>query len=170
MVTEPRPRPAGSVGLLLSAVGRSVGRSFHTCLEPLGLDPRQYLLLQTVGGCQDQSQHAVGSALQIPPSRMVVLVDRLEARGLIERVANPVDRRAHALRLTGAGRQLLQRAVPVAEAFEAEVCRPLSAGERAVLLGALGRIADDRGLSLPVAPAGGPGNRGAERGPGPCRD
>src|SRR5580704_10662353 len=98
MTLAPASPPHGSVAFLLSQVGRSVARGFHHCLEPLGLDPRQYLLLRAVGACQDQSQHAVGTALQIPPSRMVVLVDNLEGRGLIERVANPSDRRAHALR------------------------------------------------------------------------
>jgi DNA-binding MarR family transcriptional regulator len=140
------PTPPGSVGLLLSQVGRAVARSFHACLEPLDLDPRQYLLLQTVGACRDQSQHAVGTALQIPPSRMVVLVDSLEGRGLIERVANPVDRRAHALRLTATGRRLLQRATPIAEAFETEVCRPLDGAERTALLTLLARLASERGL------------------------
>jgi DNA-binding MarR family transcriptional regulator len=138
--------PPGPVGLLLSQVGHSVARSFHACLQPLDLDPRQFLLLQTVGACRDQSQHAVGASLQIPPSRMVVLVDTLSERGLIQRVANPVDRRAHALRLTPAGRRLLQRATPVAAAFETELCRPLSAPERATLLALLSRLASARGL------------------------
>jgi DNA-binding MarR family transcriptional regulator len=140
VTAEPRPLPP-SVGLLLSAVGRSVARGFHARLHPLGLDPRQYLLLRTVGACRDQSQHAVGTALQIPPSRMVVLVDGLEARRLVERVANPLDRRAHALRLTAAGRRLLERATVVAEDYEAEVCGPLDAPKRAELLALLEQIA-----------------------------
>ena len=39
----------------------------------------------------------------------------LEARGLLERRAHPSDTRAKALRLTGAGRALAARAVPVVE-------------------------------------------------------
>jgi DNA-binding MarR family transcriptional regulator len=152
-VPPPPLDPLGPVGLLLSQVGHSVARSFHACLQPLDLEPRQFLLLRTVGACRDQSQQAVGAALQIPPSRMVVLVDSLSERGLIERVANPIDRRAHALRLTPAGRRLLQRATPVAAAFEAEVGRPLSTGERAALRALLERIASARGL--PLAPVSG---------------
>jgi DNA-binding MarR family transcriptional regulator len=151
-----RPPPLDApdqAGLLLSQVGQGIARSFHACLQPLDLEPRQYLLLRTVGACRDQSQQAVGAALQIPPSRMVVLVDSLSERGLIERVPNPIDRRAHALRLTPAGRRLLQRATPVAAAFEAEVCRPLSAPERATLLALLRRIASARGLTLAPASA-----------------
>ncbi len=135
------PEPSASVALLLSHVGRAAARSLRTGLEPLGLEPRQYLLLRAVGACRDQSQHAVGSSLQIPPSRMVVLVDSLEQRGLVARVANPQDRRAHALRLTAAGRRLLERAAPVAAAHEAEVCSPLDDAERSTLLELLQRIA-----------------------------
>jgi DNA-binding MarR family transcriptional regulator len=148
MPLAPTSPPPGSVGFLLSQVGRSVARGFRSCLEPLGLEPRQYLLLRAVGACQDQSQHAVGTSLQIPPNRMVVLVDNLEGRGLLERVPNPSDRRAHALRLTTGGRRLLLRAVPLAEAYEAEVCRPLGEDGRAALLALLGRMAGARGLPV----------------------
>jgi DNA-binding MarR family transcriptional regulator len=137
-------RPPGSVGLLLSQVGRSVAHGFHARLEALGLDPRQYLLLQAVGASPAQSQQAVGSSLRIPPSRMVGLVDSLEARGLLERVPNPADRRVHALRLTAAGRGLLARAEPLAEAYEAEVCAPLDQNEQATLAELLTRIATGR--------------------------
>ncbi|MGH2879628.1 MAG: MarR family transcriptional regulator [Solirubrobacteraceae bacterium] len=53
------------------------------------------------------SQQAIGERLQIPPSRMVAFVDALEQRGLLERRANPEDRRARALYLTDEGRELL---------------------------------------------------------------
>jgi DNA-binding MarR family transcriptional regulator len=149
------PGPPASVALLLAQVGRSVGKSFHTCLEPLDLEPRQYLLLRTVGACRDQSQQAVGASLQIPPSRMVVLVDGLEERGLLERVPNPADRRAHALRLTATGRRLVERAASVVVAHEAAVCEPLDAAERTVLLGLLERIVAHRHLA-PQDPAATP--------------
>ena len=136
MAADPHP----PVGLLVSAVGRSVARGFRAALGPLGLDPRQYLLLRAIGACRDQSQHAVGTSLQIPPSRMVVLVDALEARHLVERVANPLDRRAHALRLTGAGGRLLERATELAEAYDREVCRSLDQAEQDLLVGLLGRL------------------------------
>jgi DNA-binding MarR family transcriptional regulator len=137
-----------SVGFLLSQVGRSVGASLRRSLAPLDLDPRQYLLLRTVAACRGRSQHEVARALQIPPSRMVALVDGLEARRLLERIADPDDRRAHQLRLTPAGRRLLERARPVAERHETELCAPLSEAERAALVALVGRIAAHRELRL----------------------
>jgi DNA-binding MarR family transcriptional regulator len=134
------------LGLLISQVGRSVSRGFHDALAPLGLEPRQYLLLRSVADAEGCSQQAVGGSLQIPPSRMVVLVDALEARGLILRVPNPADRRAYALRLTPAGRRLLAKARPVSEAFDAGIGEALSDTERTQLAALLARIAESRGL------------------------
>ena len=38
------------------------------------------------------------------------LLDRLQKRGLTQRLASPTDRRSHALKLTASGQQLLKRA------------------------------------------------------------
>jgi DNA-binding MarR family transcriptional regulator len=146
-VTRCEP-PAPSVGLLVGQVGRSVSRSFRETIAPLGLEPRQYLLLRSIAGTDGGSQQAIAASLQIPPSRMVVLVDALEERGLVLRVANPADRRAYALRLTPAGRRLLVKAQPIADAFETSLCEPFTARERALLVELLGRIAERRRLGL----------------------
>jgi DNA-binding MarR family transcriptional regulator len=120
-------------------------------LAPLGLEPRHYLLLRSVADAEGCSQQAVGDSLQIPPSRMVGLVDALEERGLIRRVPNPADRRAYELRLTPAGRGLLAMAEPLTEAFEAELSEPLSPSERDVLVALLGRLAERRRLAFGAA-------------------
>jgi DNA-binding MarR family transcriptional regulator len=133
--------PAPSLGQLVSQIGRSVGRSLHDALAPVALEPRQFQLLASVAAHEGCTQQAVGASLQIPPSRMVVLVDGLEARSLIERVANPSDRRAYALRPTEAGLALLSQAEPIVAAHEADLCHELSEQERAQLMVLLGRLA-----------------------------
>jgi DNA-binding MarR family transcriptional regulator len=130
--------------MLMAQAGRQAGRELHRALEPVGLDPRQFVLLRRVAAAEGCTQQAVGGALQIPPSRMVALVDALEERGLIRRVPNPTDRRAHGLRLTPAGRRLLAKAGPLVEAFESIVAQPLNDKERAHLAALLQRIADSR--------------------------
>jgi DNA-binding MarR family transcriptional regulator len=128
----------------MAQTGRQVGRELHRALEPVGLDPRQYVLLRGVAAAEGCSQQAVGTSLQIPPSRMVALVDALEERGLIRRVPNPADRRAHGLQLTPAGRRLLAKAGPLVDAFESLVAHPLDEEERAHLTALLQRIAASR--------------------------
>lgn len=132
--------PAGSVGFTLSSLGYAVARRFQATLAPLGLEPREFALLRTLAPREGASQQAIGEQLQIPPSRMVAFVDALEARGLLERRANPSDRRARALFLTDEGRELLSRAFALASELERHLCAGLSERERERLLASLQRV------------------------------
>jgi len=149
---------AGSVGFLISQIGFSSSRSLHARLAPFDLEIRHFGLLRMVAAVEGESQQRIAGLLQIPPSRLVVLVDELEARGLVERRPNPADRRVHALVLTGAGRQVLASALAVVDAHESELTEPLTAAERRQLVALLDRIAAHRGL----LPGVHPGLRGSE--------
>lgn len=134
------PLAAGSVGFLLSQLGSAGSRGFAEELAPLGIAPRQFAMLRYVEAGEGQSQQALGSALHIPASRMVAMVDELEDRGLLERRQNPGDRRSHALFLTGKGHKLLAKAFAVASAHEATVCASLTGAERSQLLHLLQKV------------------------------
>jgi DNA-binding MarR family transcriptional regulator len=138
--------PFQAVGFMVSSVGYAIGRRFHQILAPLALEPREFALLRAVGAAEGQSQQAIGERLQIPPSRMVAFVDALEARGLLQRRANPADRRARALHLTAAGRKLLGRAFVLASELESDLCAQLSDAEREQLLELLRRVGSQLGL------------------------
>ena len=139
-----------SVGFTVSTIGYAVARDFRKILAPLELEPREFALLRAVASSEGQSQQAIGERLQIPSSRMVAFIDALEARGLIERRRNPNDRRSHALHLTPAGRELVERAFAVALAHERRVCAGLTAPEREQLLTLLQRVAGELGLPAGV--------------------
>ena len=124
----------GGVGFTLSSVGYAVARRFRETLAPLSLEPREFALLRAVSAAEGQTQQAIGDRLAIPASRMVAFVDALEARGLVERRAQPADRRARALHLTPAGRALQRKAFAVAAAFEQDLASGLQDGERERLL------------------------------------
>lgn len=135
-----------SVGFTVSTIGYAVARDFRQILVPLELEPREFALLRAVAASEGQSQQAIGERLQIPPSRMVAFVDALEARSLIERRHNPADRRTRALHLTGAGRELIDRAFALAVSHEQRLCADLSDAEREQLLALLRRVAAQLGL------------------------
>ena len=147
IAASPDSAPAfRSVGFTISSSGYAIARRFRELLVPFGLEPREFALLRAVGAAEGQSQQAIGERLQIPPSRMVAFVDALAERGVLERRQNPTDRRARALYLTDAGRDLLARAFAAAAAFERELCADLSEKEREQLLALLGRVAARLGL------------------------
>lgn len=70
----------------------------------LGLTPQQAMLLRHLG--QPKTMGDLAEILACDRSNITGLVDRLAARGLIERVPDPTDRRVKHLVLTEAGRTL----------------------------------------------------------------
>lgn len=139
-------------GFLLSQLGSHSSRLWKQRLSTLGVDPRQVLLLRHVAAAEGQSQQALGEVLQIPPSRMVALVDELEETRLLERRANPADRRARALHLTPEGRQLLDKVMTLSAEHEAQLCKGLTAEERRQLVALLNRLVGAQGIPEGVHP------------------
>jgi DNA-binding MarR family transcriptional regulator len=150
-MTTTRPL-ADSVALLLSQLGTHSARRIRERMQPLGLHPRQFGMLVHLAAAEGRSQQEVSDALGIHRSAMVALVDELSGRGLIERRPRPGDRRANALHLTPAGREVLARAGEVAAEHEADLLLPLDGGERAHLLALLRRVAAAQGLTAGVHP------------------
>ena len=75
--------------------------------------------------------------LELEPITLVRLLDRLQAAGLIERRADPLDRRARVLYLTPRARPLLERVHVLAEEVRAEAMAGLAPAERDFLIRAL---------------------------------
>jgi DNA-binding MarR family transcriptional regulator len=144
----PRPPTAQSLGFTVSSLGFAIARRFENTLAPLALEPREFALMRAVSVAEGQTQQAIAASLEVPASRMVALVDALEARGLLERRHNPRDRRARELYLTPSGAELLQSAFARAAALELELCAGLSGEERERLLELLQRV----GAALGVPP------------------
>jgi DNA-binding MarR family transcriptional regulator len=134
------------VGFTISTTGYAVARGFRELLAPLELEPREFALLRTVATSEGVTQQAIGERMGVAPSRMVAFVDALEQRGLLERRQNPDDRRARALFLTPAGRELLDRAFAVAVEHERNLSGELSAEEREQLLDLLERVGVQVGI------------------------
>jgi DNA-binding MarR family transcriptional regulator len=62
------------------------------------------------------------------------VVDRLELKGLVQRMVSAQDRRSRRLHLTPAGELLLGACRPLVEALQADILGPLSPAERTAFL------------------------------------
>ncbi|MBJ6759921.1 MarR family transcriptional regulator [Myxococcaceae bacterium JPH2] len=152
---EERPGPGregGSTAFLLAQIGAHAASRFAENLGPTGLSPPQVGILRALGHGAGSSQHALAKRLSILPSRMVLLVDELEGRGLVERRDNPEDRRLYELHLSPRGRQTLESVGRIARAHDEAVCAALDERERGQLRALLLRIAEHQGLTPGVHP------------------
>lgn len=98
--------------------------------EAQGLTPVQYAALQGVASAPGIDQRTLARTIGLDTSTTGGVVDRLEARGLLLRSANPDDRRVRLLTLTDAGHALLREATPAMLRAQQRILAPLPAAER----------------------------------------
>jgi MarR family transcriptional regulator, lower aerobic nicotinate degradation pathway regulator len=126
-------------GQLFFRLWRASHTRFAQALEPAGLKPSLFALLNVLGAREGAIQQEIGSEMGIDPSTMVSLIDELEAAGLAKRRPHPKDRRAREVAITPKGRRVLERARRSAMQVEDDVLRGLTAAERRELLALLRR-------------------------------
>ncbi|TKT04819.1 MarR family transcriptional regulator [Streptomyces lasalocidi] len=100
----------------LYAASRAVIARYRPLLDELGLTYPQYLVLLVLWEQDEISVRELGAALQLESSTLSPLLKRLEAHGLLRRERRSDDERSVAIRLTGTGAALRERAraVPLA--------------------------------------------------------
>jgi DNA-binding MarR family transcriptional regulator len=130
-----------NTGYLLSRLGWFASRRFGARLESLGLTTRMWGALNVLDAEEASTQQQLGRAIAMDPSSMVVTIDELEAKHMVERRRHPTDRRAHALYLTDTGRAALASGRALAREAQEELLGPLSPEERRTLHALLLRMA-----------------------------
>jgi DNA-binding MarR family transcriptional regulator len=136
------------LGMLKSLLGYHLRRAqiavFQHFVEAMGasdITPGQFGVLTVIDGNPGLSQTQLGNALAIDRSTVVVVIDRLEARGLVIRAPQPNDRRSHALRLSETGAKLLRTLEGKVRAHERHIGRALSPEQQRMLIDLLDRVA-----------------------------
>jgi DNA-binding MarR family transcriptional regulator len=127
----------GHLGYFLRRAQVAVFQDFIRSLAGLDIRPAQYSVLIVIGANASLSQADVAQTLGIERARLVRLLDRLERRGLTQRLPSRIDRRSHALKLTPAGQQLLKRAKALAAAHEARLIERLGPAHHRTMIEAL---------------------------------
>ena len=132
------------VGYAASRAAITMRKVFARHFGPLDLKVVEFSILMLVAANAEVNQKQIGQALDISAPNLAVTLDRMVARGWVERVRGTRDRRAMHIHLTAAGRSFVQRAEKIAAAMEAPALRVLSAAERALLIELLMKVAAGR--------------------------
>jgi len=95
--------------LLLQVAFALVHAHFAAAVAELDLAPVQAKALHELNVEPPISMRELAERLKSDPSNVTGLIDRLEARGLVERRPDPNDRRIKGLALTAAGARMRER-------------------------------------------------------------
>jgi DNA-binding MarR family transcriptional regulator len=146
-----KPKGPGAA-FLLAQVGAHAASRFAARLSEVGLVPAHAGMFRILSATPAISQQALATALGTVPSRLVALVDDLEARGLVERRAHESDRRTYALHLTDKGKATIETISRIAREHRQDLLAALSEEEQATISTLLQRVAEQQGLLTGVHP------------------
>ncbi|MFF4776695.1 MarR family winged helix-turn-helix transcriptional regulator [Microtetraspora fusca] len=130
----------------LGTLGAVVTERFSARLAAHGLKPKHVGLLAILEAGTATSQLDIAKLMNVAPSLVVSLADRLEELGAVRRERDPFDRRRQTLALTAEGRELLAACTGAAAELDAELTDGLRLEEVKALRSVLGTIAGRSGL------------------------
>lgn len=161
--TKPRTEPAPDVRTRVSAaqgpslagleqlVGYVIRRAqvaifedFNERMAEFGITTTTFTVLRLTRDNPGLNQRSLATALGAETSRMVLIIDELERRGILSRLASTLDRRARAIYLTAEGRKLLKTLEKRVAVHERMFAKRLRGGDKKELLRML------RNLATPV--------------------
>ena len=92
--------PRSCVCFLLSRAAQAAQKLLRNLLDPYGLTPAQYLIIECLWVADRLSPTVIGELLRFDSATLTGLIDRLERSGFVYRERNPNDRRAILICLT----------------------------------------------------------------------
>jgi len=127
--------PMGIVGRI-SRVSRLLDKELKDFFADYGLEFWEFDVLATLrrsGAPYELSAGALLKTAMVTSGAITNRVDRMEAKGLVERVRDPGDRRGVRIRLTPAGLELIDKLVPLHVANERRLLADLTADDSGTL-------------------------------------
>ena len=145
--------PPVSLSFLLSQFGAHAAQAFARELMTIGLRVQDAGVLRMLAANPGMVQIEIAQTLHVLPSRLVILIDGLEGRGLLSRQRDAADRRRLRAFLTPMGVEAAQSVAQLTRSMESRLFQALSDAEGLQLEALLRKLAADQGLRPGVHPA-----------------
>lgn len=136
-MTKRETRPAAMEihampGHLIRRLHQQSTQIFAARMREAGIDITsvQFAAIDALHARPGIDQAGVAALIAYDRATIGGVIDRLEAKGLVERTVSEKDRRARVVRLTGAGREMHARLLPMVRAVQDEIMAGLSPRER----------------------------------------
>jgi len=114
----------------INRVSAAIGAAATAKVAPLGLDDRMIAVLLAAKALGTPSQKEIADHTRIDRTTISKTIDRLEARGLVNRRIDPRHRRRHRIELTAKATRTLSRVNELFTECDAEFVEALSETER----------------------------------------
>ena len=118
------------LGFLLADNSRLARWAFDQKVREIGVTGPQARLLLMLNRRPGENQGFYAEQLEVEPITLCRMVDRLEDGGMVERRADPADRRAWQLHLTAKSKQVVEKLQQKADSLVEDMLEGLTSAER----------------------------------------
>lgn len=129
-----------TIGFLLNDTARLFRRAFNARTRDSGITALQWRLITYLKRHEGIRQGPLAELLEVEPITLSRMVDRLVEAEMVERRADPADRRAWQLYLTPRAGELLSGMRDTADALTAEATEGLTAAQAEQLVDLVERV------------------------------
>lgn len=128
------------INFLLTRTQQVVFQKFKASLAEYDVTPVQYGVLKCLWSKDGQNPSQIAASLYLDSSTITGILDRMENKGLIKRLADPSDRRSLKVILTEQGSRLKEPIIKIIDEENRKVLSILEEEERIKLIEYLNRI------------------------------
>lgn len=121
------------LGFLIGDTARLMRRAFDERVRTQGITRPQWRVLGLLARFGGSTQVALAEMMDVEPITLGRMIDRLQEAGLVERRADPADRRAWRIHLTARGEASLDELRPTALSLFQDAVSGLSDAQQAEL-------------------------------------
>lgn len=109
---------------LLAQASRLISGEFHLVVTAHGFTVSEWRVLASLSGSEPMSIGQLAQITTMKQPTVTRVLDRMQAKELVERLPNDGDRRVTLVRITPAGTRLVSKLIPLARQHEQRVLEP----------------------------------------------
>jgi DNA-binding MarR family transcriptional regulator len=133
----------GELGFLITGVRNAIWSSIERELQPLDITAAQFVVFNTIAKGRGSTIGDLCRVLGYDSGAMTRLLDRIEKKGLVRRVANPDDRRSYLIELTEQSAALVPKARRQVQTVFGELLQGFEEREAVALKASLEKILEN---------------------------
>lgn len=98
--------------IVLSRAYKAINEHVNKVIQSSGLNPTEFAVLELLYHKGDQPMQQIGGKILLASGSITYVVDKLEQKGLLKRIACPNDRRVTYAKITDEGKNFIQEIFP----------------------------------------------------------
>jgi len=98
--------------IVLSRAYKAINEHVNKVIQASGLNPTEFAVLELLYHKGDQPMQQIGGKILLASGSITYVVDKLEQKGMLKRIACPKDRRVTHAQITEDGKKFIQEIFP----------------------------------------------------------